>query len=270
MQLGLGSYAYAWAIGLPGYSPPRPMTTLDFIRRAADLGLNLVQIADNLPLHRLSAAELDTAQAEADALGIRVEVGTRGIAPEHLRAYLALAQRFQSPIVRVVVDTATHHPAPGEVIGTLRQVMPDFEAAQVTLAIENHDRFRVRTLVEIIAGVGSGHVGICLDTVNSFGAAEGPETVVDVLGPHVVNLHVKDFTVRRHTHTLGFEVEGTPAGKGMLDVPWLLERLQGFGWDGSAVLETWPPPEPDLAATIDKEDAWAAASVDYLRGLIPA
>ena len=195
-------------------------------------------------------------------------MGTRGIAPELLRRYLDLAQQFGSTLVRTVVDTAEHHPAPSEIVETLRGLMPDFEQAGITLAIENHDRFNVRTLVDILKQIDSANIGICLDTVNSFGAGEGSEVVVEALGPYVVNLHVKDFTIRRHRHMLGFEIEGTPAGQGMLDIPWLLNKLRDFGRDPNAILETWPPPETDLTQTIHKEDAWVRESVDYLRTLI--
>ena len=52
----------------------------------------------------------------------------------------------------------------------------------MTLAIENHDRFNSTTLVEILERIDSDRVGICLDTVNSFGALEGPEVVLENLG----------------------------------------------------------------------------------------
>ncbi len=268
MRLGLGSYAYAWAIGVTGYPPPQPMDTFTLVRRAAELGVSVVQIADNLPLHKLSRPELEHLQQETQALGLKVEIGTRGIAPEHLRRYLELAQRFDSPILRLVVDRADHHPAPEEVIATLRDLMPEFERAGIMLAIENHDRFKVRMLVDILRRIDSPMVGICLDTVNSLGAGEGSEVVVETLGPYVVNLHVKDFTIRRHRHMLGFEVEGATAGQGMLDIPWLLGRLHDFGRDPNAILETWPPPEANLAQTIAKEDDWVQESLRYLQTLI--
>jgi sugar phosphate isomerase/epimerase len=268
MKLGLGSYAYAWAIGINGYPVEQPMNAPGLLARAAELGLKVVQFADNLPLHRLTLDEQRALRAQAESLGICIEVGTRGIAPEHLRQYLRLAQDFESPVLRVVIDTTDHHPPPDEVVSTLRTLMPEFAAAGVVLAIENHDRFKVKTLVDILDRIGSPNVGICLDTVNSFGAGEGPEVVVAAFGPYVVNLHVKDFTIRRHRHMLGFEVEGTPAGQGMLDVPWLLERLRDFGRDPNAILETWPPPEVTVAETVAKEDAWVRESIQYLRTLI--
>ncbi len=268
MQLGLGSYAYAWAIGIRDYPPQQPMDAMAFIQRAADLGVSVVQIADNLPLGELSIVKLADVAALAHDLGIQIEVGTRGITLDHLRTYLELAIRFGSPILRVVVDTADHHPTPDEIITILRSLMPEFAAASVTLAIENHDRFKVRTLVHIIEQIDSPQVGICLDTVNSLGAGEGAEVVVETLAPYVVNLHVKDYSIRRHHHMLGFEVEGTPAGQGMLDMPWMLEKLGQHGRDFNAILETWPPPESTLAQTIAKEDAWVVESIRYLRTLI--
>jgi sugar phosphate isomerase/epimerase len=245
------------------------MDVLDLLDRATELGISLVQIADNLPLDQLSPGELDRFEAQASELGIGVEVGTRGIAPDHLRAYLHLAQRFRSPILRTVIDTATHHPSEDEIVHTLKGVMPEFERAGVCLAIENHDRFTARAFARMIERIGSECVGICLDTVNSFGALEGPEVVVDTLAPWVVNLHVKDFTIFRASHLMGFTIEGRPAGQGRLDVPWLLEKLQAHNRDPNAILELWTPPAGALADTIAKEDAWASASIEYLRGLIP-
>lgn len=270
MKLGIGTYAYAWAIGVPGYPPPQPMDTLAFIRRSAELGVRLVQIADNLPLDALSPAGFDTLLAEAQRLNVEIEVGTRGIQPDHLRRYLQIARQCRSPILRVVVDTRDHHPEAAEVIALIREVIAEFEAADVTLAVENHDRFKAKALAHIIEAVDSTHIGICLDTVNSFGALEGPQVVVDTLGPYVVNLHVKDFSIRRMDHNMGFVLEGTPAGQGMLDLPWLLGRLRGFHRRFNAILELWPAPEADLPATIAKEDRWAAESIRYLRTLIEA
>jgi len=56
----------------------------------------------------------------------------------------------------------------------------------------------------------------------------------------------------------------------MLDLPWLFSALARHGRDPNAILELWTPPEPTLAATIDKEALWVARSVANLRALIPA
>jgi len=269
MRLGISSYTYTWAVGVPGHPPPHPLDAVGLLDKAAELGVDVVQIADNLPLHRLPPMELDHIAAHAGQLGIAVEVGTRGIGDDNLRTYLRLAERFASPILPAVIDTADHEPSEDDIVSALRAVIADFERAGVCLAIENHDRFKAATLARMVRRTRSRAVGVCLDAANSLGALEGPEAVVKTLVPLTVNLHVKVFAVRRLSHQVGFVVEGRPAGQGQLDIPYVLERLRNRGRDPNAILELWTPPEPELSDTIAKEADWAAASIEYLRRLIP-
>ncbi|MBZ0295933.1 MAG: sugar phosphate isomerase/epimerase [Anaerolineae bacterium] len=267
--LGLGSYASAWAIGVPGYeTPTKPLDALGLVHLAQSMGLKLVQIADNLPLHPLSAAERKRLRDEAFACDVEIEVGTRGIQTAQLQQYIDIAAELGSPILRVVVDTSDHHPAPEEVIALVQAVLPALESTGVTLAIENHDRFRVRTLAGIIDTLAHPKVGICLDTVNSLGSAEGPEVVLQILGPYVVNLHVKDFVVRRADHTMGFQVDGAPAGQGQLDIPWVLDTLRSQDRSFNAILENWLPFHTSIAETMAKETVYTQEGIRYLRSLL--
>ncbi|MFP3896630.1 MAG: sugar phosphate isomerase/epimerase family protein [Anaerolineales bacterium] len=270
MRLGISSYTYTWAIGVAGHpQPPEPLEAMDLLDRAVALSVNVVQIADNLPLHRLPPAELEHLADRAKTLDIDIEVGTRGIAPDHLERYLELAERLGSPILRVVTDTAEDQPSEGEIVDTIKDLVPAFKRASVVLAVENHDRFKAQQLAGILRRIDSDHVGVCLDTVNSFGALEGPEVVVETLGPWTVNVHIKDFDIFRASHLMGFTIEGRPAGRGRLDVPWLLGELEAMGRDPNAILELWTPPEETQEETVAKEAAWARESVEYLRRLIP-
>jgi sugar phosphate isomerase/epimerase len=268
MKLGISSYTYTWAIGVPGYPVMDPLNALRLLDKAVASDVSVVQIADNLPLDLLSEAELTALAEKASTCGVQVEVGTRGIRPTHLDTYLKLAQRFDSPILRVVIDTADHHPAIQEVIDLIEVSLPNFEAADIILAIENHDRFSIEEFTHMLETLNNPYLGICLDTVNSFGALEGPDVVIEALGPWTINLHIKDFSIRRADHMMGFTIEGTPAGQGSLDIPGLLDRLQPYGKDFNAILELWTPPEPDVPATISKESHWAKESIAYLRKYI--
>lgn len=268
-KLGLSTFALAWAVGVPGYEQPaQPLDVISFIHFANQLGLRLVQIADNLPLDKLSGTDRQRLRDEARRLGIAIEVGTRGIQTDHLRQYLDIARQLDSPILRVVVDTRDHRPTPDEVVTLVRAILPELEANNITLAIENHDRFKVKTLAGIIQTLNSPLVGICLDTVNSFGSLEGPEVVVEALGPYVVNLHLKEFVVKRAGHAMGFEITGRPAGQGALDVEWLLRRLHDFGRSFNAIIEAWLPMQITLEETMTMERRWAEQSTAYLRQFI--
>ena len=272
MQLGLGSYACAWAIGgVPGYTAPeQPLDAVGLIERAARLGVSLVQIADNIPLEGCSDTALDSIRSAARENGIALELGTRGIAPSHLARFIDLCVFFDSRLLRVVVDTDERKPTPHEVVSTVREALDRLRKSGVTLAIENHDRFAARTLADIVKQIGDPLVGICLDTVNSFGALEGPGVVIDTLAPYVANVHVKDFVIRRMPHKMGFEITGVPAGEGQLDIPALLNQLQSDSYRPNFILELWPPPEANYSATMAKEEQWCQSSIHYLRRFVPS
>jgi sugar phosphate isomerase/epimerase len=239
------------------------MTAHDLLERAAGLGVGVVQIADNLPLEE---TDIDALAVRAQELGIALEAGTCGIERETLERYLEIAQRIGSPVLRTLLDSSTWHPTPEEAAEALRRVAPAFERASIVLAIENHDRFPAATLRQVVEAAGSAHVGVCLDTANSLGCGEGIEQVLAALGGLTVNVHIKDFVVRRLPHNKGFAVEGVPAGRGLLDIPAILARIPR---QVSVIVELWPPPEASVEASIAKEEAWAAESVLYLRGVLP-
>lgn len=269
MRLGIGSYTFTWAIGVPGHAPTLPMNAFGLLDEAIRLGVRVVQYCDNLPLGDLDARSLVMLHARASEARIAIELGTRGLDPGNLRAYLGLARGLGCDFLRVVIDRAGVEPTPEEAVAQLRLVLPEFEQAGVRIAIENHDRFSSRTLARIVEQLGPHRVGVCLDTVNSFGALEGPEVVVSTLAPYVLNLHIKDFNVERVSSAMGFEIRGCPAGRGRLNVAWILEQLRAAGRDPNAILELWTPYGPDLAATIAREAAWADESIGHLRRLIP-
>ncbi len=265
MKLGLSSYTYGWAIGGPGHEPARPMTEQDLLDRASRHGVKLVQVCDNLPLHRSPAERVARFAERAASEGVRVEVGSRRLTFEHVAEMVTLARQVQARLIRFVIDGPDFHPAPAEVVKTLREIVPLLDGLQ--LGLENHDRFPARVLRSVIEDTGSPRIGICLDTANSLGAGEGLATVVSELAPLTVNLHIKDFHITRLPHLMGFTIEGRPAGAGMLDVRWLLDQLAPFNRCETAVLELWTPPEPELERTVAKEEAWAAQSLEYLKPL---
>jgi 3-oxoisoapionate decarboxylase len=268
MEIGISTYTYTWSIGVPGYEKPKePMNAVDLLKQAHKMGINLVQLCDNLPLHDLSDAELDVIKKAAEELNIKLEVGTRGVEPEHLRRYLQIAKFLKSDILRIILQKNNGYVHIEEACKLINEVLPEFATEGICIAVENHERHKVVELVELINSLNSKYVGICLDTVNSFGALEGPEYVIKTLAPYTVNLHVKDFEIKRLDHMMGFRVTGTPAGSGMLDMKLVSEELNKYGKEVNAILELWTPFTNSVEETIAKESEWAEQSVEYLKQL---
>jgi 3-oxoisoapionate decarboxylase len=263
MRLGIGSYTFGWAVGISGCPPAKPMNELDLLQKARETGVSLLQIGDNMPLHKFEPGRLENFVRQATRNGIDLEVGARRLTTEQIAVYAGIANRIHAKLLRFVIDDHDYHPSPETVIGLLRDSESHLQG--LTLAIENHDRFSARTLREIIETVGHSNIGVCLDTANSLGAGEGLREVVTTLAPLTFNLHLKDFRIHRVPNLMGFTVQGCPAGSGQMNLPWLLKQLQAFPRCESAILEQWTPPERELEKTIAKEAEWTLRSLNYLK-----
>lgn len=267
MRLGIGSYAVPWHVGIGEWTPPRPLTHEDLLRWARELDVRVVQYADNLPLETLDEGRVHRLHAQAREWGINLEVGTRGLERDRLERCVQLARQFGSPFVRVVVDTSTFRPSPEELLEALRVLKPLFAPHGIRLAIENHDRFPVQVLAQLVEQAGADWVGICFDTANSLGTLQGPNEALDALLPYVCNLHVKDVRARREGHQLGFRIEGAPAGEGSVPLPEVIRRVQEANPQVNAILEQWTPPQGSLEETLALERQWLERSVRYLQAL---
>lgn len=264
LQLGIGSYTLAWSVGVPGYpAPAAPLDAVGLIRIAEANGIAVVQIADNLPLHRMEEAEWERIASAGRTCGIALEIGTRGTDPGHLLRYLGIAERLRSAIVRTLITTDDMAQAERD----LAAVLPRFAAAGIVLAVENHGLHTCGQLAALFRHFDSPYLGLCLDTVNSFGALESPDRVIAALAPYTVNVHIKDFAVRRLDHQMGFEVVGAAAGAGRLDIPGLLHTLHELGKRPNAILELWTPFVRSVAETVRLEREWMKASLAYLKQL---
>jgi 3-oxoisoapionate decarboxylase len=268
LPLGISSYTFGWAVGVRGFKPQSPLDEIGLLKKAREFGVAVLQIGDNLPLENFDAARLQNLFNFAQEFSIEIEVGARRFTPSRAVLYADICQQLNASLLRFVIDDAEHHPASADVTAMLREAAPELKKRGVILGIENHDRFPARTLRAMIENAESENIGICLDTANSLGAGEGLGEVVPILAPLTVNLHAKDFTIARHGHLMGFVVNGCAAGKGMMNLPDILQQLEKYNRCQSVTLELWTPPENSLEATIEKEARWAARSVAYLKNLL--
>ena len=268
MKLGINTYTYMWSIGFKGAAPKQPLTALGLLEKARELGVRVVQVGPNLPLDKLPAAELDAFVRQAGDWGIELELGTRGIEPEHVRLQVELARRIGATLLRTIPEVGGQAPPTADIPSLMRQSLPLLESAGVRLGLEN-GKIPAAELRDVIEQVASPYVGVILDTVNSLAVPEGWRHVTETLAPYVNCLHLKEFIVQRAWHMMGFTVEGRPAGQGQLDVPWLLRTLETSGARGyNVILESWPPEQKTLEESIVLEQAWAVESVGYLRRYI--
>lgn len=270
MRLGISSWAFQWLAGRPGHPPETPLTPLTLLDKATALGVQVVQIADNMPIHTYPHDVIHTFAEVAQAREIMIEVGTSGIDYDNLYLYLDLAKQFGSTLVRTNCPRPKSEADFAAAVEQLQAVLPHYEEANVMLALENYDHFPVGEMADMIRAVDSPHIGSCVDPGNSLSCNEDTQRVVDTLAPFVANLHVKDIAIFREPYNMGFLVEGRACGQGQINLPLLINRIQEEGRQNvNAILECWTPWQGSLAASLDVEDSWIKESIRYLRTLIP-
>ncbi len=127
MQLGISSYTYTWAVGVPGSLPDKPLSAYGLIDKTITAGLRLVQVADNLSPEQFSETELDKLIKYAAERGVSIEMGGRGLTPEHTMRCLQTAEILGSPILRMVIDASGFEPDLQTIISIIRDLIPELK-----------------------------------------------------------------------------------------------------------------------------------------------
>ncbi len=268
-KIGIGSWTFPWAIGVDGYPYPKePLNVFDLLERARLLGVDVVQYCDNMPLNKLKEDELINLKTKSKDYGLDIEVGTRGIEPDHLLKYIKIAKKLDSKFIRTIIDCSKYNSSSDKPLNLLKQIVPYLEKENIYLGIENHENCFAKELGYLVENLGSKYVGICLDTVNSFGTLETPKQVVDTLSPYVINLHFKDFKIERVDHQMGLVINGCPAGEGELDISWLLDNVIQNRENMNIILEQWPPFNETIEKTITMENKWAENGIKFLENFL--
>lgn len=263
MRLGIGSYAYRWALGTEAFRPAQPATVADLVRDAGEMGVDVLQVADNAELEAATDSTLADLRALATDLGIAFQTGTTGAHPEQLARHIHIARILEADVIRVVPDDGA---APGPEVEAIRAVLPQLDEHGLTIGIENHFTMTSPRIVEVLEEIDHPRVGVVLDVANSIMCQEWPAQTIDQLAPHAVCVHLKDCRLEPDAEGVGGHVVGTPLGTGVVDLPAVLDAVRPRD-DGqlAVVLEQWAPRLPGIEDTLELERQWRRAAVDHAR-----
>jgi len=274
MKLGLGAYAYRWAIGTRRFRPSRPLTAIGLLEKALGLGLRLVQFSELIPLEDFPYEELQEVQKWAKRYDLELEGGTAvnlhhpHKACSRLLRYLEVAQYLGMKLVRVVLEGEGEQAMVEQGRILLEKVALEYHAAGVSLAVENHFRLTSDALIRLVGGLQQRGVGVCLDTVNSIGAGEWPEETVAKLAPYVLSLHLKDYVIVPHPEGVGLSVIGAPLGEGRQALSWIVDRVAQAGRSPNVILELWLPRAGEEEQLLQREQEWVERSVAVAKSLL--
>ena len=267
MKLGMTMYSFN------RYAREGKVDVLDFIRWAADIGLECI---DLLAYYwKNETDEPDEARELIDDLGLELaayavgnnfcqeDAGRRREQIDVVRRGIEMAHRLEAPVLRVFGGHAPNMPkeeALRMAADCLGEVVEEAEDAEVVLAVENHGGVpgRSEEVVWLLNELDSPWVRACVDVGNFVPVGEDPVEAVSRVVGYAAHVHVKDF--KRVVDEQGKEKwQSCTPGQGDLDYRAILPIFANAGYDGALAIEA-EGPEDDMAQ--------ATAAVEWLRGLL--
>jgi sugar phosphate isomerase/epimerase len=280
MKLAIDSYCYHRYFGeiYPGLQKPadRAMTVWDFLKRARRLGVAGVSLESCF-----LACDRDSLQGLRDVLdsyGFErvwawghpngLKSGTDRRAARDLVAHLAHARQVGARVMRIVGGSRRTRPASfaehkRRLGGMLRKILPAAQDHGVVLALENHIDLTADEMLELVGGLDSPWLGVCLDTGNNLRLHEDPLAVTAKLAPLARATHIKDIGVRAGDPKDFAFWPSVPLGQGLVDIGRVVALLRKARYRGLLAIEI-DYLDPDHG----DEDRAVAASVKYLRRLL--
>jgi sugar phosphate isomerase/epimerase len=232
---GLGLLLYSFGIRARaekdrGFSDPAR-----FLAFARERGASAIQTS----LGTRSEAEATAIRKAADAAAMYIEGIVSSPADdkaglERFTAELATAKACGATVIRTVMlggrryetfDKASDYAAFAKrAAETLKRAEPVARKHGVKVAVENHKDFRTDELIDLLRGVSSEYVGVCVDTGNNVALLEEPAATTAALAPFVLTVHLKDMGVEEASD--GFRLSEVPLGQGILDLKGIVAVLR--------------------------------------------
>jgi len=222
-RTGLNPYGLTYTLGLQGANGPRANPRgrglEGFLQIADELGARSIEL-HNAWLVPLEEDRLFALRERLDAHKVEpiISHGIPWEPPEGaIRTAVALGARIiRTPLTPVLCGdrAARAHEWPDFVRAArekLKALARLAEREGVTIAIENHQDFTSRELLDFCDDAGA-NVGICFDTGNTFPVAEAPLDFARRVARRVRHVHFKDY--RAHWTDEGFRLVRCAIGDG--------------------------------------------------------
>lgn len=235
LPVGLSSYAFNVMMG-GGQGAEgaafTPWTVDDLIDQAAGWGLASVELP--LRAYQDRPGALEQSRRRLQERGLTCSIADAGIArTEAVTAALPLAAALGASALRVVLSNILCGDRARlnggwrayleEMADQLRAARPVAQEYGITIAVENHQDIDSREMVWLCEYVGTDVCAVCLDIANPLAVAEDIEEFTRRVGPHIRNVHLKDYRI--YPSPQGYRLARCGLGQGALDWPRLFALL---------------------------------------------
>jgi sugar phosphate isomerase/epimerase len=283
LKVGIDSYSFHRYFGEIHHEseedPGMRWSTFDLIGYAAKVGAKGLSL-ETCFMPALDPGFLRELRAALDQAGLErvlawghpigLERGTSREALDDLKRHIPSALALGCRLMRITASgTPYSAELEAEFARNLDPVLGEAVRAAadqgVTLAIENHGDFTADALLRLLERIGSPNLKVTLDTGNLLSVKDDPVEGSRKLAPHVAATHIKDLVLESSPQSGSPAYRCTPSGRGLVNIPAILDHLKDAGYDGLLCIEIH---DPARAWRRTPEEELVRLSVDYLNGIL--
>lgn len=282
MKIGIDSYCYHRYFGevYDGIEKPAKykMSLEDFLKRAIELGVDGVSLETCfIPSFEESYLKkireiIDEGNLEAvvawghpDGL----EGGKNKEALKDMEKHFRTCKILGVDILRMVGSSLAfrhepHLPQIKKISKMLKDSVKMAEEKGIKLAIENHFDFETDEILMIVNNLDSEYFGVTFDSGNCFRYGEDPVVSAKKLSKYIFATHIKDVAPLREGNPKDWFYNAcTPIGKGIVNIPGIVEVLEQENYQGLFAVEI-DFLDPKFGDDTDKA---VAESIEFLKKL---
>ena len=289
MKLGLHTYTlHLWGLGqnwgIKADPRPKKMNLIQLMDRSVEWKLDGLHIT-GCDLESKDDRRLQQVRAAAETRGIYLEYNfsrNEEFDPRLTDTVvdgISIAEKLGADLAKLSLDIRRPRPLYGSCFHprVMRQLcdaydeilaaLPLLEKTGIRLALENHTETFADEILWLIHQINHPLVGACVDTVNSMGVLENPETAVEKLAPYAFSNHFCDHKLDRDQ--FGIRFHGVALGDGDIDCVKTYQIIRDHSPTDRITFEIeWDMGEDSLEVAREKEMDACIRSIRYARDVL--
>ncbi|MGF1727673.1 sugar phosphate isomerase/epimerase family protein [Photobacterium nomapromontoriensis] len=227
-------HAYAYHLNMR-YERLLPNDLLDIAQQQQLCGVKIhVEDGESQSLRHLDADALSQFKTKAQAYGLDVHIETSASDKATLDEAIRIAQATGASSVRFYPRYEGHLQDVLQKITKDLEYLREFDACGLSFTIEQHEDLKGHELVTLVENSGMKNLSILFDFANMINANELPLAALDVMAPHITQVHIKDAKVIKEGK--GWAHEACRTSHGDLPLKEMLMTLLALGKEQPQVI----------------------------------
>ncbi len=289
MRLGMHSYTlHLWGFGqnwgIHDKPYAKPFDLFKLMDYAVEWGLDGLHITgtdletkDDARLAEVAAAAKERGLYLEYNCSLNEEFDTR--LNETFESAVTVASKLNAELVKFSLDIRRERPLYGScfqptvmrqlagIYDQIKKAIPTIEKFGIPVALENHTETYADEILWLVDKVNHPLVQVCVDTVNSCGVLEGPQSAVEKLAPRAICNHFCDHQLSRDQY--GARFHGVAIGDGDIDVQKVLDLIRRVSPTDKITFEIeWDMENDTLEEAKAKQMDACIRSIKYLRDVL--